>query len=82
MPVDEGPSEEDIERFSKNETGYCPNCGEEIWDDANRCHACNEWFHTAPLHQDPITRDFNKKWIIVISILVLVGFLWGMRRYF
>lgn len=81
MQLDEGPSQEDIERFSEDETGYCPNCGEEIWDDANRCNACDEWLHTGPSHQDRITRDLNKKLIVLISILVLIGFVWGLSRF-
>jgi len=36
----EGPSEEDLERFSREDTGYCPECGEEVWDDAPQCKAC------------------------------------------
>ena len=39
--VDEDPSEEDQQRFVE-ETGYCPECGEEIWDEAWQCPHCQE----------------------------------------
>jgi uncharacterized membrane protein YvbJ len=82
LPLDERPSQEDIERFSKDEMGYCPNCGDEIWDDANHCNSCGEWVSGNTLHQDPVTRSVNKKLILMITVLVLIAFFWGFSTYF
>jgi hypothetical protein len=38
--VDELPSSEDMDQFS-HQTGYCPECGEEIWDEAYACPHCD-----------------------------------------
>ena len=37
--LDDDPSDEDLDRFS-GQTGYCPDCGEEIWDEAWQCPHC------------------------------------------
>jgi predicted amidophosphoribosyltransferase len=82
MTYDEGPSQEDIDRFSHNETGYCPNCSEEIWDDTNKCPSCGAWLTEGALHQTPTTRAFNKKFLIIIVMVILLGFFWGLKRFF
>ncbi len=79
---DEGPSEEDIERFSSHETGYCPHCGDEIWDDATRCPSCGIWLQRGISHRDPITNDMRKRFIVVIIVIVSFAFLYGLGRFF
>ena len=37
--MNEDPTDDDIDRFSA-ETGHCPDCGEEIWDEAWQCPHC------------------------------------------
>lgn len=44
--MDEGPSDEDLERFS-GETVFCPHCRGEIHDEAQRCPLCGEWITAA-----------------------------------
>jgi uncharacterized membrane protein YvbJ len=39
--VDEDPTDDDLDRFA-GETGFCPDCGREIWDEAYQCPHCNE----------------------------------------
>ncbi len=39
MQPSEDPSPEDVEQFSK-ETFPCPDCGAEIYDEAEWCHKC------------------------------------------
>lgn len=39
MRTDEDPSPEDVEKFSR-ETVPCPDCGAEIYDEAEWCHKC------------------------------------------
>jgi hypothetical protein len=78
----EDPSPEDIKRFSNSETGFCPHCGEELWDDASQCHHCDRWIQTGVLHQDPIAYAFKKKFMTVVVITILIGFFWGVARLF
>jgi uncharacterized protein (DUF983 family) len=78
---DEHPSQEDIDRFS-DETGFCPHCGEEIWDDATQCHACDTWIETGTVHDNPTTLFFKKKCSILIIIIILIAFFWGVTNYF
>jgi uncharacterized membrane protein YvbJ len=70
----EGPSQEDIERFSSDESGYCPRCGEEIWDDVSKCPACGEWIQGNTSHRTPMENEFRKKMIILIIALALGAF--------
>jgi hypothetical protein len=37
--IDEGPSDEDLERFG-DETVRCRHCGAEVYDEAEWCHRC------------------------------------------
>jgi len=57
----EGPSEEDLERFSREDTGYCPECGEEVWDDAPQCKACGEWLYDGASSRHPVDDAFRKQ---------------------
>jgi hypothetical protein len=79
---DEGPSQEDIERFSSHETGYCPHCGKEIWDDIEKCPSCNTWLQGGTVHQNQANRAFRHRAFVFIIIVVLLGFFWGIKRFF
>jgi uncharacterized membrane protein YvbJ len=70
----EEPSQNDIERFSEEETGYCPHCGEEVWDDVTQCPSCGTWLSDGTSHRNPIENEFRKKMIILIVLLALVSF--------
>ena len=40
---DLGPSPEDLERFGdQHQHGWCPQCGAEVWDDAEFCPECGD----------------------------------------
>jgi hypothetical protein len=45
--TDEGPSDADLERFS-SVTRECPECGAELYDDAEVCWKCGHAFSSAP----------------------------------
>jgi len=81
MLHDEGPSQEDIERFSGVETGYCPSCGEEIWDDAEQCPSCNIWLQGGTSHREPVVNEFRKRSTVVVVIIILMAFLYAFRRF-
>ncbi|MHC5112809.1 MAG: hypothetical protein ACYTGP_00100 [Planctomycetota bacterium] len=71
--IDEGPSPEDIERFS-DETGYCPACGAEVWDATPRCPECGAWIEGATEAQHPEQAAARRKMVALIAILTLIGF--------
>ncbi len=70
----EGPSSDDIERFS-HETGYCPSCGDEIWDDVDRCPNCDEWISGRITSRHPEAAAMRKRLYAAIGIIALVSFL-------
>ena len=71
--VDEGPSEQDIERFDR-ETAYCPDCGAEIWDQAEICPKCHAYLYDGPQTSPPVEAWFRRRWMLLIVILALIGF--------
>ena len=80
--LDESPREEDIERFSSDETGFCPTCGMEVWDDSEQCPSCGAWMRDGTSHCDPVAHEFRKKMIILITIVILIGFFYGVLGLF
>ncbi|HIA71123.1 MAG TPA: hypothetical protein EYO01_00225 [Phycisphaerales bacterium] len=79
---DEGPSQEDVERFSEKETGYCPKCGDEIWDDVSKCPSCGVWIQGNTSHRDPDFSEIRKKMMVLIIAIIFVAFVLGAFRYF
>ena len=75
---DEGPSQDDVDRFSSHNTGYCPHCGEEIWDDATKCTKCGTWLQEGVVHQDLEVRSFKKKFLVLVVVALLICFFWGI----
>lgn len=43
----DGPSAEDLERFG-SETDACPECGSEVYDQAELCHVCGHAIERGP----------------------------------
>jgi len=74
MMHDEGPSEDDLKRFG-GDSGYCQNCGEEIWDDVEVCPKCGQHVAGQVSSREPIEQGCRKQWIIMIVIAVLIGLL-------
>lgn len=62
---DDGPSAADLERFS-DVTRRCPECGTEVYDEAEVCWKCGRAFLRADGAGPPL-------WVIVVAALVLVG---------
>jgi hypothetical protein len=78
---DEGPSDADIERFS-GETAHCPDCGAELWDQAEVCPSCFAYVGGATLSHPPArhAHRVRQKVIIIVTLLALVALsiLWIM----
>jgi hypothetical protein len=80
--LDEGTSEEDIEYFSRNTLGYCPECGEEVWDDISQCPSCHASLTDGVSSRHPAEADFRKQSFSIIGIIVLIAFFWSLWRFF
>lgn len=74
MYIDEGPSEDDLQRFG-DDSGYCPRCGEQIWDNAEVCPACGDMVGGKVSSRNPIQRERRKQMFIVVAVIVLIAFL-------
>ena len=74
--TDDEPTDEDVDRFS-GETGFCPDCGKEIWDEAWQCPHCGEVVENRIRREegsDPASRQVSNR-AIVLVIVVLVAIL-------
>ncbi|MBX3383227.1 MAG: hypothetical protein KF864_06935 [Phycisphaeraceae bacterium] len=72
-PIDEGPSEQDIERFS-DVTTQCPECRAALYDDVSLCWKCGYALGSR--------RGGGKRpiWVPVIALtLVLLFVLYSLR---
>ncbi|MDG1899069.1 MAG: hypothetical protein P8I74_04320 [Phycisphaerales bacterium] len=76
--VDDDPTDDDLDRFA-GETGYCPDCGAEIWDEAYQCPHCNEIVENRVSHSPTdraggvlSARSVVVLVIVIIAVLVLL----------
>lgn len=88
---DEGPSPEDLRHFggdddfdSSGSIAWCPQCGEEVYYDVNRCPSCERYI--TPIAERPLalkSRRRNHQAIVIVIIVGLliatVGTMWGWR---
>jgi hypothetical protein len=74
MYRDEGPSPDDIDRF-RDSTGYCPECGAEVWDDVEVCPKCSSPIGGNVLHRHPEAERARRKMITLIVIVTIIAFL-------
>lgn len=72
--IDEGPSIDDLNRFGSDEA-YCPECGEEIYDQAEFCPKCHAYLAGNTSSRSPVELEFRGKWFILIAIIVLIAFI-------
>ncbi|KAA0213741.1 MAG: zinc ribbon domain-containing protein [Leptolyngbya sp. PLA3] len=61
----DGPSAEDLDRFG-DEFRTCPNCGRQIYDQADICPHCREAIIDKPAGA--------KWWVILVVVIVLIFF--------
>ena len=71
--IDEDPSPEDIERFS-GETGFCPDCGEEVWDQAGQCPSCGAFLAGQTATRHPVEGGLRRRWMVLVAVIALLAF--------
>lgn len=78
--IDEGPSQQDIERFA-HVTRKCPACNKDVFDDSSVCYHCGHAFErtTAGSSKTPM-------WVVVTVAVLLgaffLGTVTGLFRFF
>jgi len=72
--IDEGPSDADLARFGDDQTGYCPECGAEIWDDVSSCPSCGAWIQGDTRSRTPEEREararFTRLLVVLLALLI------------
>ena len=74
---DEGPSSEDLDRFG-DDTAHCPECGAEIWDQAEVCPKCRAYIGGNTSTRKPIESWMQRRWmlLIIVALLIAFGLMW------
>jgi hypothetical protein len=63
--------EADRQRLS-SETGYCPECGAEIYDAADICPKCFTWIDGNTTHRRPSRVRSSLRVAVVVALLVVI----------
>ena len=71
---DEDPSPGDLERFG-HDSAYCPECGAEIWDQAEFCPACGGQVGGRTLGRPPLDTWLQRRWLILVAVAALAAFI-------
>ncbi len=71
---DEGPTDDDVARFSAPQFRSCPDCGCRVIDDADMCPKCHAYLWESgegmqPRQLSPLTRVF-----IILAIILILTF--------
>ena len=69
--VEADHDEADRQRLS-SETGYCPECGAEIYDAADICPKCFTWIDGNTTHRRPSRVRSSLRVAVVIALLVVI----------
>lgn len=79
MADDEGPSRDDLRRFS-GDTALCPRCGAVVHDDAVTCPECFEVISGETSRRPPWQSWWRGRWLVVIVVLLVLTML-GLLPY-
>jgi hypothetical protein len=55
-----------------SETGYCPECGAEIYDAADICPKCFTWIDGNTTHRRPSRMRSSLRVAVVVALLVVI----------
>ena len=76
-PDDEGPSDEDVQRFDgaseSEDVAYCPNCKTEVWFESDRCPQCGEWVAVEDGWRSTSMGRWPYLLVVIVVILAAVG---------
>ena len=72
--LDDGPSDADLDRFNRDQYGYCPDCSEQVYDDAEFCPSCGMQISGRISNKPRTQRDAQNRLTIIIVVLVVLGF--------
>lgn len=72
--VDDGPDHHDADLFdASDDVEACPHCGAEVYIDAEKCPACDQWITTE--REEDFRPDTGGApwyvWIIVVAVVAL-----------
>ncbi len=70
----DAPQPEDVERFS-DVTQTCPECGKDLFDDAEVCWNCG-----CAVSEARTRAARPPLWALIAGALALAGFVWVMAR--
>ena len=79
--IDENPSPDDLERFSRD-TAYCPDCGAEVWDQAEVCSSCGAYLHGDTSSRPQNARQRRRLWVGLVIIITVTAFVLLTLRLF
>lgn len=68
------PDENEGDDLPEEQTGYCPECGAEVWDQADICPKCFSVITGGVLHRPPMERWWRGRWKVIVVVAVLVAF--------
>ncbi|MDP6479653.1 MAG: zinc ribbon domain-containing protein [Phycisphaerales bacterium] len=74
--TDEELSTEDIKRFGDDgdHTGWCPDCGWQVYDEAEFCQECGNQIGGRVLRRPPAAAEFHKRMMLLVTVVVIVVF--------
>ena len=72
MSPDDGPDADDLARFG-GDTAFCPDCGAELWDQAEVCPACSSLVGGRMIGRRGRRFRRARTWITVIAIVCLAA---------
>ncbi len=74
MSRDDGPDADDLARFG-GDTAFCPDCGAEVWDQAEVCPACSSLVGGRMVGRRRRRFWRARTWITVVAIICLAAFI-------
>lgn len=71
---DDGPSQEDLRRFG-GEHAYCPDCGAQVWDQADVCPKCYAYLGgDTARRRSTSKREWRKLVLVILLVALLISF--------
>jgi hypothetical protein len=72
--------DDDGDDFDPSDAVPCPQCGAELYDDADHCHQCGHWLSEADLRAGSPGR-FDSRGVKLVAVGLLVAFLVSLLMF-